>query len=138
MDWWIWIALGIVLFVFEVIVPMDFFFIFIGLGFVVTGGLTSFGIIPHESTQYVVCALLSLLFLFFLKPKLQRKLSSAKAKEEYVNEEVIPFEDISVGDVGKGELRGTSWSVRNNTAAVLEKGKRYRVSKLENLQVIVD
>ena len=138
MNWWTWIIIGLGLFAIELALPMDFFFIFFGLSFVATGGLVFSGLIPHESTQYVVCALLSLLFLFFLKPKLQSKLSTTQAKEDFVNEDIIPYEDIEVGAVGKGELRGSSWGVVNKSQGVLVKGKRYKVSKIDNLQAVVE
>jgi len=49
----------------------------------------------------------------------------------------ILLEDVAPGVVGKGELRGTTWSVRTEGARTLRRGERVRVVRVDGLTLWV-
>ena len=47
------------------------------------------------------------------------------------------WEDIAVGELGKAELRGTSWNARNAGAEAIAKGQRLKVDRVDGLTLHV-
>jgi membrane protein implicated in regulation of membrane protease activity len=48
------------------------------------------------------------------------------------------LDDVGPGCVGKGELRGTTWSVRTSGAQTLRRGERVRVTRVDGLTLWVE
>jgi hypothetical protein len=87
-------------------------------------------------SQALVFSAVSVLSLAFFRKPLMRKFGLDKtvpAHEEIVREIAVPMEDIAPERTGKAELRGTTWNARNNGKAVLSKGQRCRVVKVDGL-----
>jgi membrane protein implicated in regulation of membrane protease activity len=57
--------------------------------------------------------------------------------DSLVGETAIALEDIRPGSVGRAELRGTVWSARNNSRAVLVKGQRCTVAAVDRLTIFL-
>lgn len=135
MTWWIWILIGIGLAVMELGTP-GFFIIFLSAG-AVAAGLTAF-LAPTASltVQILVFSLVSVVSLVLFRGKLMRRYGLDQpppSRDEIVNEVAVPMEDIAPGATGKAELRGTTWNARNAGGAVLSRGSRCRVERVDGL-----
>ena len=139
MDWWIWVVAGLVLLALEIMIPMDFVLVFVGLAGVATGILAGIGVISLPWLQWSVFAVLSLfLLLIAKKPLVQHlKLTSRPLGTELTEGTVEISEDIAVGEKGNGTARGSVWTVENKRDEILEKGKAYKVTDRDGLTLIV-
>lgn len=134
MPWWIWILAGLSLFVVEVFIPTDFFMFFFGLAAIVVGLGASTGLVEPLWLQSVAFAVTAVAALVFLRKPLARKWSTPDAQVgEIVGESVVLTSDAAPGEIGKAELRGSTWSVRATGAKPLTQGSRCRVDKVEGL-----
>jgi membrane protein implicated in regulation of membrane protease activity len=50
-----------------------------------------------------------------------------------VGETAIPLEALGAGEMGKAELRGTTWTAKNVGPEPLRKGQRGKVTRVEGL-----
>jgi membrane protein implicated in regulation of membrane protease activity len=58
--------------------------------------------------------------------------------DSLVGEEAIILDDLDPGAVGKGELRGTTWTVRTAGDRTLRRGERARVARVDGLTLWLD
>jgi hypothetical protein len=138
--WWMWVVLGMVLLLGEVLTPGGFFIIFFGAAAVVVGLLKALGLEMTLSYELMLYAVLSVLgLLFFRKPLQQRfkQLTPNMAADEITGEEGKAIEEIAAGATGKVELRGTSWNAMNAGEAALAKGAACIVDKVTGLTLTV-
>lgn len=134
MPWWIWILIGLSLFVVEIFIPTDFFMFFFGLAAIVVGMGAAGGLVESMWIQSVGFAVVALAAVAFLRKPLARKWSTPdKSVGEIVGDSVVLTEDLSPDAMGKGELRGSTWSVRTTSDALLKRGDRCRVDRVEGL-----
>jgi inner membrane protein len=143
MVWWHWLVIGLALAAAEMITPGGFYFIFLGLSGLVVGAALGAGLpMPTWVQVAVFCVLAFALMLLFrrrLSERLTRKSPASLAAggvTDIVGETGTAVEDIAANDVGKVELRGTSWSARADGTA-LAKGQRCRVARVEGLTLWV-
>lgn len=136
MAWWLWVFLGLSLLILEVHTFGGFYLMFFGIGGLLVGLLTAFGL-EAPWLQWLLFTVLSVATLVFFRPPIVRRLQSSAAAigpvDTLVGEQAIPSEDIPPGAVGKAELRGTSWNARSSAAALLAKGTRCRVERVDGL-----
>jgi membrane protein implicated in regulation of membrane protease activity len=138
--WWYWIAFGIVLVVLELAAPGGFYFIFFGVGALTVGLLSAFDAAGPAWAQILLFSLLSLLCLGLFRSRLLGKLQGnqrASDMDTLVGEVGTLVEDLTPGEVGKVELRGTSWSAKNTSPAALKRGERCVVVRVEGLTLFV-
>ncbi|MEA2627264.1 MAG: inner membrane protein [Candidatus Binatota bacterium] len=131
MAWWLWIVLGITLAVMEVQVPLNFYLLAFGAGAALTGVLVAAHVIEVAWMEWLSFTLLSIgavVAVRTLQPERRRD-----SPRELVGEVAIPNEDLPPGAVGTAELRGTIWSARNTGPALLPKGTRARVERMDGL-----
>lgn len=139
MNWWIWVIAGLVMLALEILIPMDFVLVFIGLAGVTTGILAGIGVIALPWLQWSVFAVLALfLLLIAKKPLVQHLKSTTRPLGTSLVEGLVEIaEDIPVGETGKGHARGTIWNVENKTDEVLVKGTSYQVTGRNGLNLVV-
>jgi inner membrane protein len=58
--------------------------------------------------------------------------------DSLVGDTAVPLDDIAPDAVGRAELRGTVWSARNSSTAVLRKGERCRVVRVDRLMIFLE
>ena len=136
--WWVWIALGLVLFAAEMATPGGFYLMFIGLAAIVVGLCAP--VVTVNWVQVVIFAVLSVVFVTLLrKPLVERlRISTPKADQpEFIGETGKTLEDIAPGATGKVELRGVSWSAQNSSAQALAMGSSCKVTGRDGLKLIV-
>jgi inner membrane protein len=136
MQWWHWAVLGLVLGLLELATPGGFFILFFGIGAMLVALLSLFGIAGPLWVQWVLFGAFSVVTLFFFRDPLLRRMRAAEHTgpiDQLTSDIAVVKEDIAPGEVGRAELRGTSWSARNVGAAALHRGQRCSVRKVDGL-----
>jgi len=140
MEWWVWLVLGIVLLALELLTPGALFLMFFGAGAIAVGLLSAIGLGGPLWVQILLFALLSLAALVTLRRLLLARLHSGradKAIDQLIGETALALEDIPVDGMGKAELRGSTWNVRNVGMSPLSRGQRCMVARVEGLTLWV-
>ncbi len=136
MLWWIWVLLGFVLLLAELLTPGGLYLLFFGVAAIVVGLLAGVELTGPPWFQWLLFSALSIIALALFRRPLLRKLRPAGAAVEVdnlVGETALVLEAMAVDAIGKAELRGTSWNARNVGGSSLERGQRCRVEKVEGL-----
>jgi membrane protein implicated in regulation of membrane protease activity len=141
MLWWYWLLVGLGFLGLETLTPGGFYFLFSGAAALIVGVLSLAGVAGPQWTQWALFSILSVLLLAVARKPLVTKLHTKRGHEErrpeLVGEAATLVGDLPAGAVGKAELRGTQWSVRNVGDAALRSGQRCRVEKVEGLTLWV-
>lgn len=134
-----WLAGGLVLMVIELVTPSGFFVMFFGLGALTVGILTRLGIGGPVWFEWLLFTAISIAYLLLFRGRLQysRQYPQNLDVDSLVGELAKPRERILPGAVGRVELRGTSWSARNDSPSSIEPGLRCRVIRVEGLLLVV-
>jgi inner membrane protein len=129
--------LGLVLLGAEMITPGGFYILFFGLAALVVGGLAGLGLVQAEWLQWLLFSGLAILSLLVFRGPLLAWIKTQDVETPAVDsmggETAIPLEDLSPGDTGKAELRGTTWTAHNAGSALLKKNQRCKVERVEGL-----
>lgn len=137
MAWWIWILLGLGLLTLEMLTPGGFFVFFFGLSALVVGAAVGFEWGGPIWFQWLLFSVLSIGSVFLFRRRLVALLRAREGGsvgvETLVGEVATLLDDLAPGVVGKAELRGTAWSVRNEGLQPLSRGQRCRVQRVEGL-----
>jgi membrane protein implicated in regulation of membrane protease activity len=136
MSWWLWMLLGMALTILELQMPGSFFLLGFGLSAVVIGFATGAGIGGPPSLQWLLFSVLAIGNILVLRKLFGVGDSTglgAGTVNTLVGAEAVITEDVSVGGVGKAELRGTTWTARNAGEVALIKGQRCQVVRIEGL-----
>jgi inner membrane protein len=139
MEWWVWLLLGLVLFLGEVVTPGGFYMIFFGVGALVVGVLAGFDLAGPLWFQWILFSVVSIVALWLFRERLVEMTRPQNQKEvdSLVGETAVVLEEIPPGAIGKAELRGTPWSARNIGGRPLVKGERSKVERVEGLMLWV-
>jgi inner membrane protein len=137
MIWWYWMFLGLVLLGVEMATPGGFYILFFGLAALAVGTVVGAGLIQAEWLQWLLFSGLAILsLLVFRGPLLARIKTQDKEMptvDSIVGESAMPLEDLAPSGTGKAELRGTTWTAHNAGPALLKKGQRCKVERVEGL-----
>src|SRR5215468_11071830 len=112
-----WCVAGIGLLLVELVTPGGFFAIFFGIAAMLVGVLSALHLGGPEWLQWALFSLLSVVGVsVYRKPVMQRFGLSPPAlpAEEMKGEWALVTEEVRPGELGKVELRGTSWTARAN------------------------
>ncbi|MDR1694754.1 MAG: NfeD family protein [Lactobacillaceae bacterium] len=139
-DYWIWIASGLGLIFLEILTP-GFYFLWIGLAAVVVGGLNY--IFPSLDFIWsgTIFAVLSVIFCYFGKVSLYKKVKSESAAtlnrrgEQYIGTTVTVVGNIENG-VGKVKVGDTIWSAKSKSDK--EKGEAVKIVGVDGTCFIVE
>jgi membrane protein implicated in regulation of membrane protease activity len=138
MDWWMWLAAGFVLLVFELVTPSGFFIMFFGAGAVVVGLLSGAGLVATPWVQWLVFTAVSVACLFLFRGKIQARVEASGARppvDSLLGEIAVPIEGIAPGAVGRVSLRGSTWEARNDSTIGVYANQRCKVVRVSGLQV---
>ena len=136
MFWWLWLVLGLIFVGLEVLTPGGFYVLFFGIGALVVGSLTGFGWSGPIWLQVLLFSAISLLSLVCFRPHLVRATRSKERPDPIdtlEGEIALLVDDLPPDAVGRAELRGTTWTVRNGDQRLLVRGQRCRVSRVDGL-----
>jgi inner membrane protein len=139
MTWWMWIAGGLALMVLELATPSGFFIMFFGLGAMSVGALTGAGVIASGWAQWLLFTVCSLGYLLLFRGKVQERFQTPPPPDvdSLVGVLAVPQGPIAPGEVGRVEVRGSSWSARNVGADGIAVGQRCVVVRIEGLLLAV-
>lgn len=139
LSWWLWLLLGLLLFLLELLTPGGFYVIFFGIGAILVGLLASTGLAGPAWTQWLLFAASSLAALLLFRRPLLRRIRSAPDRnfDSMVGETAIALGEIGKFQTGKAELRGSAWSARNTGDHIIAPGQRCRVESVEGLTLCV-
>jgi membrane protein implicated in regulation of membrane protease activity len=136
MYWWLWLVLGLIFVGLEVLTPGGFYVLFFGIGALAVGSLAGFGWSGPIWFQWLLFSAISLLSLLCFRPHLVRATRSKERPDPIdtlEGEIALLVDDLPPDAVGRAELRGTTWTVRNGDQRLLVRGQRCRVSRVDGL-----
>ena len=136
MYWWLWLVLGLIFVGLEVLSPGGFYVLFFGIGALAVGSLAGFGWSGPIWLQWLLFSAISLLSLLCFRPHLVRATRSKERPDPIdtlEGEIALLVDDLPPDAVGRAELRGTTWTVRNGDQQLLVRGQRCRVSRVDGL-----
>jgi membrane protein implicated in regulation of membrane protease activity len=139
MDWWMWLAGGLLLLAAELATPSGFFIMFFGLGALSVGVLARIGVAAAPAVQWLLFPVLSLGYLLLFRGKLQRRVQAPPPPhvDSLVGVIAVPQSAIEPGAVGRVEVRGSPWSARNGAAVTVYSGQRCTVIGVDGLLLTV-
>ena len=134
-----WLVLGLVLLVLELVTPTGFFVMFFGLGALTVGILTRLGLAGPAWSEWLIFTITSVVYLLLFRGRLRGRVEQQPhaGVDTLVGELVVPRERIGPGQVGRADLRGTTWNARNDGNVNLEVGQRCRVVGVDGLIVSI-
>ena len=137
MIWWYWMLLGLVLLGVEMATPGGFYILFFGLAALAVGTVVGAGFIEAEWIQWLLFSVLAILSLLIFRGPLLARIKMRDKEmptvDSIVGESALPLEDLVPSGTGKAELRGTTWTAHNSGPALLKKGQRCKVERVEGL-----
>jgi inner membrane protein len=139
MEWWMWLALGLVLVVAELATPSGFFIIFFGVAALTVGILAGLNMAGTTWVQWLLFSVLSIAYVLVFRGRLQTKVQIPPPHDvdSLIGGLAIVQERLLPGVVGRVELRGSMWSARNTSQVTLDAGQRARVASVDGLTLTV-
>jgi hypothetical protein len=141
MPWWGWMIFGAFLLGSELLgVEAGFYLVFIGVAAALTGLIEVAGLELEPWVQWIVFAVLGLVFMVLFRKKLYQKLRGAgvgydaSPTGDYVKLE----EALQPGEKGRIAYRGSNWTVFNAGSEVVEKGTSVRISSVVGLTLNIN
>jgi inner membrane protein len=134
MDWWIWTLIGFFFLALE-FVTTTMHSAFFATGAFLVALLVAFHVAGPLWAQILVFTVFSLITLLIIRPVVVQKLklSQTKIVDTLVGEQAIVMQDLPPSEVGRAEMRGSTWNARNVGDTTLARGQRARVEKVEGL-----
>ncbi len=136
MAWWLWVFVGLALLALEILTPGGFVVLFFGAAAIVVGMLAGTGLAMPLWLEFLLFSVLSVgTLLLFRGPLLARMHPQVPAApvDSLVGETATCLDDAPAGGLGKVELRGTTWTARNDSDTALARGARARVVRVDGL-----
>ncbi|MBX3329952.1 MAG: NfeD family protein [Nitrospira sp.] len=139
MTWWYWLLMGLVLAGAEMMSPGGFYLLFFGMAALIVGALAGLGIVQTAWLEWLLFSILAVVSLLLFRGPLLRMTKSTltHAVDTMIGESAVLLDDLPSGHTGKAELRGTTWTTRNDGASPLAKGQRAIVTKVDGLMLWV-
>lgn len=140
MEWWLWVLIGLVLLLAEVLTPGGFFLFFFGCAAGLVGALVALGALPEFWQQGAVASVASVVAIALFRQPLKERFtppSPGVPVDSMIGEVAIASGDIAPGGTGKVEMRGTAWNARNIGPAPLASGQRCRVELVDGLTLLI-
>lgn len=139
MTWSYWLFMGLVLAGAEMMAPGGFYLLFFGIAALIVGALAGLGIVQTAWLEWLLFSILAVVSLLLFRGPLLRTTRSTPTRvvDSMVGESAVLLDDLPSGHTGKAELRGTTWTTRNDGASPLTKGQRAIVTKVDGLTLRV-
>jgi membrane protein implicated in regulation of membrane protease activity len=138
--WWVWMVIGLLLLIAEMLLPTDFFVFFTGVGATVTALTTGLGLTDGLMSQAVTFAVISIVSLVTLRGWMRRLLHRdmpTKEVDSFIGELATAIGDIPPHGRGRVSMRGTSWIARNAGALPISAGSRVRIESTDSITLLV-
>lgn len=136
MAWWIWVLAGFAMLALEMLSPGGFYVVFFGIGALAVGSLAALGLAETVAVQGVLFTALSLVSLLcFRRPILNkiRQHEPAGEVDTLLGESAVAQGKIGPGELGKVELRGSTWNARNAGETPISRDQSCLVERVDGL-----
>lgn len=138
--WWVWMVIGLLLLVAEMILPTDFFVFFTGVGATAAALTTGLGLTDGLMSQAVTFAAVSVISLVTMRGWMRRLLHRDmpdKPIDSLVGQTATTVGEIPPNGTGQVMLRGSPWKARNTSASPIAAGARVRVEQTDSITLLV-
>ena len=138
--WWQWLVLGLLLMLGELVTPGGFYIIFFGIGAILVGLLAGVDLAGPSWMQLLLFSASSVGLLVVFRARLLNWMQidpQLPPVDALIGEVGVATSQLEPGAIGKVELRGSSWSARNVSNAMLGAGSRCRVLRVDGLMLDV-
>ena len=138
MAWWIWVLVALALLAAE-FASTTLHIGFFAIGALLVALLRALNVGMPVWAELLLFTVVSLLALLVFRPLLMSrlKLDRTPVVDTMVGEEAVAMQEIAPGELGKAEMRGTTWNVRNTATVALALGQRLVVERIEGLVLFV-
>jgi inner membrane protein len=136
MQWWGWIAVGVVLLGSELaFVDAQFYLVFIGGAAMLVGLLVVSGLPLALWLQWLIFIVLAVVFLQGFRSRIYRRLRTRlPVMQDGLSGEVVKVPvDLRAGDECRLEYRGSTWNAVNAGNAPISAGSPARIERVEGL-----
>jgi inner membrane protein len=136
MPWWLWLTVGLGLFLGDLLIPGGLVLCFFGVGALAVGLVVALTLIQDAWVEWLLFSGYSIVaLLLFRRPLVRyvRRTDPSLQMDSLIGESAVAQEDIAVDGLGRAELRGTTWTVRNVGATPLRHGQRSQVTHVDGL-----
>jgi len=139
MEWWMWLAAGLVLVVAELATPGGFVIIFFGIGALAVGALALLGVVTSVPLQFLWFSVLSVASLAFLRGRVQSRIQTPPSStvDSLVGVVAMVQDQMAPRAIGRVEVRGSMWAARNTSDVTLDPGQRALVAAVDGLTLAV-
>jgi inner membrane protein len=140
MLWWHWLLVGLVLVALEMAASGGFYVIFFGIAAIAISALRVVDLAGPAWVQLLLFSVISVASLLLFRQRLIKGWQVERGVDDIdslVGDTAFALEDIAAGQVGRVELRGTTWSARNSTGERIAKGRRCTVVRTDRLMLFV-
>jgi membrane protein implicated in regulation of membrane protease activity len=122
MEWWMWLAAGLVLVVAELATPGGFVIIFFGIGALAVGALAVLGVVTSVPLQFLWFSVLSVASLAFLRGRVQSRIQTPPSStvDSLVGVVAMVQDQMAPRAIGRVEVRGSMWAARNTSDVTLD------------------
>jgi len=138
MAWWIWVLVALALLAAE-FASTTLHIGFFAIGALIVALLQALNVGMPVWAELLLFTVVSLLALLVFRPLLMSrlKLDRTPVVDTMVGEEAVAMQEIAPGELGKAEMRGTTWNVRNTATVAVSNGQRLIVERIEGLVLFV-
>jgi membrane protein implicated in regulation of membrane protease activity len=140
MPWWGWVLIGTMLLAGELfVVEADFYLVFLGVSALAVGLLGAVGLGGPLWLQWLLFAGIAVVSTVLFRQRVYHLLRppGGEVGDSVVGEWAVARGEIAPGALGRAELRGTLWDVRNAGMAPIAPGGRMRVEGRDGLVLVV-
>jgi membrane protein implicated in regulation of membrane protease activity len=140
MQWWAWIAIGVILLGAELtFVDAQFFLVFVGGAALIVGMLKLAGALPLEWMGWLTFAALAAISLITFRrriyERMRRNLPAVAAGP--AGDSLVLGAALAPGESTRLEYRGSSWGVLNGGSAPIAAGGKARIERVDGLTLVV-
>jgi membrane protein implicated in regulation of membrane protease activity len=131
-----WLLAGLGLLIVELVTPGGFFAVFFGVAAILVGVLSGSHLVEAEWLQWALFIVFSIVGVVALRRPLMQRMGlnvPALPSDDVQGELALVTEEIRPGELGKVELRGSTWTARAHRT--IRVGERARVERVDGLTV---
>ena len=136
MQWWGWIAVGVVLLGSELaFVDAQFYLVFIGGAAMLVGLLAVSGLATAPWLQWLIFIILAVVFLQGFRSRIYQRLRNRlPVMQDGLSGEIIKVPvDLRAGEECRLEYRGSTWNALNAGGSAIAAGSSARIERVEGL-----
>jgi len=132
--WWMWLLAGLGLLIVELVTPGGFFAVFFGVAAILVGILGGAHLAEAAWLQWALFIVFSIVGVVLLRRPLMQRMGlnvPALPSDDLRGELALVTEEIRPGELGKVELRGSTWTARAHRT--IRVGERVQVERVDGL-----